>query len=155
VNWQSAIVVEWLPNLANAATALGGVVLLFALIPFRQAQKQRLRDAEQWYVERYWAIQDRIDVKIVGGRLQKLPTDKDLYDELRLCEDELDLRRAGFITNSTWDLWSPSILAIKDSPEKLSVLDQADEMTLLREYLQTSRDPISIGVITATVRGLG
>jgi hypothetical protein len=97
-------------DLANAATAVGGLALLFAILPFRQAQKQRLRDAEHWYVERYWAIQDRIPIGEVAGRLVKLPSEKDLFDELRLCEDELDLRQSGFITNATWRIWSASII---------------------------------------------
>lgn len=86
---------DWLPNLANLATAIGGGAIVFALVPFFQARKHRLRDAEQWYVDRYWAIQDRMTIGDVDGRLDKLPTLKDIYDELRLCEDELDSRRTG------------------------------------------------------------
>jgi hypothetical protein len=146
--------VEWLPNLANAATAIGGVAIVLAFFPLLQARKQRLRDAEQWYVERYWAIQDRIEVGDVDGRLKKLPTEKDIYDELRLCEDELDLRGNGLITNPTWRVWSASISAVSQDSAKMAVLDRADEMGLLRDYLQTGTDPIRVGWLTALVRGL-
>jgi hypothetical protein len=145
---------EWLPNLANAATAIGGVAIVLAVFPLLQARKQRLRDAEQWYVERYWAIQDRIDVGDVEGRLKKLPTEKDIYDELRLCEDELDLRRNGFITNPTWRVWSASISAVNQDSAKMLVLGRADEMSLLRDYLNRGTDPIRVGRLTAMARGL-
>jgi hypothetical protein len=154
VNIWTTFIVEWLPNLANAATAIGGVGILLAILPLLQARKQRLRDAEQWYVERYWAIQDRIEVGDLDGRLKKMPTEKDIYDELRLCEDELDLRRNGFLTNPTWRIWSGSIQAIKIDPAKIAVLERAEEMTLLRAYLQNESDPIEVGWPTALVRGL-
>ncbi|WIB63591.1 hypothetical protein [Curtobacterium sp. MCBD17_040] len=83
-----------------------------------------------------------------------MPTEKDIYDELRLCEDELDLRRNGFLTNPTWRIWSGSIRAVKKDPAKTRVLERAEEMTLLREYLKTESDPIEVGWLTALVRGL-
>ncbi|WP_210479596.1 hypothetical protein [Naasia sp. SYSU D00948] len=155
MDFSTAFVVEWLPNLANAATALGGAAIVLALVPFMQARKQRLRDAEQWYVDRYWAIQDRIEVGVVDGRLRKMPTAKDMYDELRLCEDELDQRKSGFITDTTWDLWSPSIAAVAEDPDKMELLRRADELSLLRAYLETEgKDPIEIGWVRAQLRGL-
>lgn len=154
MNIWTAIVVEWLPNLANAATAIGGIGILLAVFPLLQARKQRLRDAEQWYVERYWAIQDRIEVEVEDGRLVKRPALKDIYDELRLCEDELDLRKNGFLTNPTWRIWSGSIRAVKEDGEKMSVLERADDMTLLRDYLLTGTDPMEVGRLRAVVRGL-
>ena len=154
MNIWTAIVVEWLPNLANAATAIGGVGILLAVFPLLQARKQRLRDAEQWYVERYWAIQDRIEVEVEDGRLVKRPALKDIYDELRLCEDELDLRKNGFLTNPTWRIWGGSIRAIREDREKVSVLERANDMTLLRDYLLTGNDPMEVGRLRAVVRGL-
>lgn len=154
MSWWTAFLDGWLPNLANAATALGGAAIVFALVPFFQAGKQRLRDAEQWYVDRYWSIQDRIAVDDVDGRLTKIPTMKDIYDELRLCEDELDSRKNGFITNPTWKVWSGSIRLIKGDATKMSLLVRADEMVLLRAYLNDEADPIEMGRLRAFFRGL-
>lgn len=155
----AAFLDQWVPHLADLATVAGGIAVIAATVPFFQARKQRLRDAEQWYVERYWAIQDRIPVTEASeGDVLKEPTNKDIYDELRLCEDELDLRRNGFLTNPTWELWSSSIKAVVDDQRKMSVLSRVSEgeLDLLREYLREGRfdDPIRIGSWRIFWRGL-
>lgn len=143
-----------LPALADVATVIGGIAVLFALVPILEGRKQRLRDAEQWYIDRYWAIQDRIKIVSTRSGLRKRPTSRDIFDELRLCEDEVESRQNGFITSPTWKVWRGSILAIRNDEAKMTILDGVDELDVLKRFLRTGQDPLRLSWLRAALRGL-
>lgn len=96
-------------DIATCVTALGVLIGVFGL---RAARIQRLREFETFYVQRYWAIMDRLSIQGWRGE----PTDpmpegdeKAALAYLRLCEDQLELRRDGWITTATRKVWSAGL----------------------------------------------
>lgn len=83
--------------------------LLFGAMALRASQRQRLRQLEMLYVQRYWALMDKLSLPALRGTPV---TAVDADDEkvvrayLRLCEDQLDLRKQGWVSTVTWRLWS-------------------------------------------------
>jgi hypothetical protein len=83
--------------------------LFFGALAVRASQRQRLRQLEMLYVQRYWALMDKLSLSALRG----IPsTAVDAEDEkvvrayLRLCEDQLELRKQGWLSTATWRFWS-------------------------------------------------
>lgn len=141
---------------ADIATIVTGFAVCLAVVPFFETRKQRARDADQWYVDRYWMIQDRKHIRRRGGRvIAHSPLDV-LYAELKLCEDELDARANGWVTNSSWKIWADSIAALRTDHGARDLLAQmpSNEMVRLREFFIEPADPQQIGVVRQWWRGL-
>lgn len=98
------------------------VTALSALWGFRISLYIRRREFEDIYIQRYWEILNRIGprlrVQLMMGEDHILDREKDgvsdeelkaLWDYLLLCEDEIDLRAQGNVTDETWAVWSSSI----------------------------------------------
>lgn len=115
-----------LGNIAAVATAVG---LFLAVIGLRQTQRQRVRQFEDFYVSRYWTLMDRLSLEIaVGASNHLLPEDrKAVHAYLVLCEDELDLRAEGWISDATWELWSKGIQDQLGRGSVLEVWEQAKD----------------------------
>jgi hypothetical protein len=79
--------------------------LLFSL---RQTYRARLRQFEEKYVERYWSILD--DLSLSALRMSDQEPDaseeKIIRKYLFLCEDELQMRKNGYISDSTYEEWA-------------------------------------------------
>jgi hypothetical protein len=97
-------------NILSFVVAVIGVTgVLFSL---RQAYRARLRQFEERYVERYWSILDSLSLAALS--IAKLSPDRD--DELAirkyifLCEDELQMRKNGYISDSTYYEWADGML---------------------------------------------
>lgn len=138
---------EWLSIAADGATVITGIAVLCAILQFFEARKQRCRDADQWYVERYWELQDKKSIRrrLDGSVVISVPL-QTLHQELRLCEDELDARASGWVSNSSWKIWAPSILATRDSASSMALLRRLpkDELCRLRAFLVDEADPQTI-----------
>lgn len=138
--------VEWIDNAIEAVTAIAVVFAVGQLVGDRT---QRHREFENLYVQRYWALLDRMSDElyyggndvVAGGELDKRT--KVAY--LRLCEDEIDLRAQGFVTDKTWKIWGWGIESqIKQRPylDQLKAMGQ-DELPSLRAYLEDpNKDPL-------------
>lgn len=103
---------EALETISAVVSALTVAAILFALIQLLTARKQRHREFELVYVQRYWQIIDGLSFDIGTEVSMESLTVHDLrlcMQYLRLCEDELDLRKRQFITDETWDIWAPGI----------------------------------------------
>ncbi|WP_298585288.1 hypothetical protein [uncultured Kocuria sp.] len=108
-----------LPYFEVITSGVALVALLVAWHQLRAALYVRRREFEDIYVQRYWQISDRMDVTTRMSTFTQTPawTDEDMegvkgklvWDYLSLCEDEVDLRRAGHITDETWAIWRTSI----------------------------------------------
>ncbi|MFL4474503.1 hypothetical protein ACIPVK_10950 [Paeniglutamicibacter sp. MACA_103] len=111
-------------------------MVLLQLVGDRNA---RHRDFERMYVERYWSISARLPDSFMRGDTD-FPLDeinaRAFMDYLMLCEDELDMRQQGYISDKTWKIWS-SAIGSAQSNEKLKVLmDQFPDgrLDLLRNF---------------------
>ncbi|WP_144720144.1 hypothetical protein [Agrococcus jejuensis] len=104
--------------------------------------RQMHRDFEALYVQRYWTLMDqRSDAFALDG----VPTDRDRViarGYLQLCEDEIDCRRIGRVTDSTWEYWRGAIIDQTSTPAYLAELDSVTETRypLLRLALQQRED---------------
>jgi hypothetical protein len=94
-------------SLIVAVCGLSG--LLFSL---RQSYRARLRQFEEKYVERYWSMLDRLSLEALSVSKQK--PDRDDEEAIRryilLCEDELQMRKNGYISDSTYLEWADGML---------------------------------------------
>src|SRR3954468_10915936 len=82
--------------------------LILTMLSLRASQRQRLRQFETLYVQRYWALLDRLSLTGLRGDATDEVSAEDervVRAYLRLCEDQLELRRLGWIGTSTWAIW--------------------------------------------------
>lgn len=89
---------EWANVVAQFATVFAVLFAIFQLIGARAAKP---RDFENLYVQRYWNLMDGfLGDPWTAASIRQLPK-KDrskVLAYLQLCEDELDLRRNGFVS---------------------------------------------------------
>lgn len=106
-------------------------------------------------MQRYWALMDGLTVDALAGRrtgsLQ--PQDEKVaLAYIRLCEDQLELRGAGWISDETWSIWSSGIrvqlerrLPFSDVWAQVrqhnEQLGDYGEFKLLRDYTASWHDP--------------
>jgi hypothetical protein len=97
-------------DIALIVTAVGvfGVV-----IGLRQSYRERLRQFEALYIQRYWKILDELSLDALRGSPLSKVSDRDekaIRSYIVLCEDELELRKNGYIADSTYSLWADGML---------------------------------------------
>jgi hypothetical protein len=83
--------------------------LLFSL---RQTYRARLRQFEEKYVERYWSILDDLSLEAFRMSYQG-PSEHDektIRKYISLCEDQLEMRGNGYISDSTYEEWADGII---------------------------------------------
>lgn len=88
-------------DLAGIATAIG--VLLAAAGLFAQTHQRKFGIA-QLYIERYWQVDEAF---LAERRPHADSADARRY--LRLCEDEYDVARLGWIDVGVWRIWHDGI----------------------------------------------
>lgn len=120
------------------ATLLAVVVAAWQLL-FHSRQMHR--DFEALYVSRYWTLMDQRSEEFALGA----PTTSDqivILNYLQLCEDEIDCRRIGRVTDSTWKFWRSAIIAQANEAAYAAALGalQRDRFPQLRGLLSTSPD---------------
>lgn len=61
------------------------------------------------YVERYWKILDQLSLRAIKalppGRIGRAD-EKAIRSYILLCEDELQMRKNGYVSNSTYYVWA-------------------------------------------------
>ena len=103
-------------EIALVVTALG---VLGAVYGLRQSYRERLRQFEAMYVNRYWSLLDRLSLDALSGADPKAisPSDqKVIRSYLFLCEDELEMRERGYIADSTFHIWAGGICEQLNQP---------------------------------------
>lgn len=120
--------------------------------------RQMHREFESLYIARYWELMDRRSKRWV---LKGQPTSMDttvMRSYLQLCEDEIDCRRIGRITDNTWDFWRDAIRSQAGTGHYQRVLEEApmSEYPLLRKLLRlgASYDPLGRTWIWRKTHGL-
>lgn len=93
---------------APAWPAAGGVVL--GVFGLRQNRKLRIMNFEDRFEQRYWQLMERLSLAALQGETQADhgacggPDEKVMRSYFRLCESELNVRAAGWVTDNTWHL---------------------------------------------------
>jgi len=97
-------------EIALIVTAIGVFGVLMGL---RQSYRERLRQFESRYVERYWRILDELSLEAVKSSFSGQILDSDEHAIRRyisLSEDELEMRHYGYIGDNTYEQWGEGIL---------------------------------------------
>lgn len=148
---------EWVGLVTSCITALG---VLLAVPQIVELNRQQHRSFEQLYVQRYWQLQDGYSVDFQLGRRNTPLADKDAATArayLQLCEDELDMFKAGRVTRSTWQNWRSGMEPALQSEPFHSIISEspASEWPSIREFLKTGSPGDPYAAVWMRVRGLG
>jgi hypothetical protein len=146
-----------LSDWANIATIVTAAAVIVAILSFIGDRSQRHREFESLYVQRYWAIHDRQSADVRLGRNGKLrKADRALaLDYLRLCEDELEIRKLGLVTNRTWKVWADAIESGIATPLSRELLEERPaELHYVRQFARDHRDPYTGWRLWAKWNGL-
>jgi hypothetical protein len=154
-------------DVALIVTAIGVLGVMFGL---RQSYRERLRQFEVMYVERYWKILDQLSLDALKGSSPAKITDADekaIRNYILLCEDELQMRRNGYISDSTYKVWAAGMRDQLSQPMFkevwAQVMGEAKELrTFPYEHLQRllkgtaldAGDPLSMSLLRRRLRGL-
>ena len=99
----------WLDVVSVVVQFLTFVGIALAALQLFFQGRQIHRDFDALYVRRYWELMDmRSKQWVLKGKL-KPGNEKVVRGYLQLCEDEIDLRRLGRVTDSTWHFWDLAI----------------------------------------------
>lgn len=150
-----------LADIALIVTAAGVLAAVFGL---RQSNRERLRQFEAMYVQRYWAILDQLSLNALAGSPGAPPSDTDskaVRAYLFLCEDEFEMRGRGYIADTTYKIWSEAAVSQLRQPMFQAVWEQVlRESTYPYEHLQAlcsepdSYDPLALRFVRRWLRGL-
>jgi len=150
-----------LADIALIVTAAGVVAAVFGL---RQSNRERLRQFEAMYVQRYWSILDQLSLGALSGSAEEDPSETDekaIRAYLFLCEDELEMRAKGYIADTTYRIWADGALAQLKQPTFRAVWEQVlKEPTFPYEHLRAlcsqpgPYDPLPTGFARRWLRGL-
>jgi hypothetical protein len=154
-------------DIALIVTALGVVGVMFSL---RQTYRERLRKFEEMYIQRYWKILDQLSLDALKG---SDPPRIDAADEkvirsyLFLCEDELEMRQHGYISDDTYKVWADGMRDQLLQPIFANTWKQVHEeakahRTFPYEHLRhllnsadsSTGDPLTMSPLRRRVRGL-
>jgi hypothetical protein len=143
-----------LKDWASVAQIVTGIAFVFAALQIREARKQLHRELENLYVQRYWKILDQMPTW--GHDLRQRRVKVGLLRYMQLCEDEIDLRSHGRITDDTWRIWSIGMIVAARgiSFQRVFSASDATKWPGLREFLATRRDPLRGGWVVRLWKGL-
>jgi hypothetical protein len=147
-------------DIALIVTAAGVLAAVFGL---RQSNRERLRQFEALYVQRYWSILDQLSLNALDSSSPDSIGDGDrkgIRTYLFLCEDELEMRGRGYIADSTYKIWSEAAIAQLEQPMFQAVWQQvAKEAIFPYEHLKALLsdpyyDPLTARFLRRWFRGL-
>jgi hypothetical protein len=161
--WEDRLVSE----IALIVTALG---VLGVMVGLRQSYRERLRQFESMHVQRYWKILDQLSLEAImasptadAGR----EDEKAIRNYILLCEDELQMRRSGYISDSTYRVWADGIRDQLNQPIFKQIWAQVEEEAkehqtfpyehlrqLLKEPTSDAGDPLTMSPLRRKIRGL-
>jgi hypothetical protein len=151
-------------DVALIVTALGVLSVMFGL---RQSRRERLRKFEAMYIERYWNILDGLSLEALRGSESARVSSGDeeaIRRYIVLCEDELEMRQDGYISDDTYKVWAHGMIdQLLCQPMFRKVWRLVKEEATF-PYVHLSRllelrdpnagDPLSMSALGRRVRGL-
>lgn len=118
------------------------------------------RDLEMTYVKRYWELMDERSRQFVltGTPDNDAGDDRVIARYHQLCEDELQLRATGRVTDATWTFWAEAMYMQNALPAYAAGLESAppDAYPRLRRILREgpTADPLTWRWAKRRLRGL-
>ncbi|MGH1549189.1 hypothetical protein ACRAWB_08450 [Leifsonia poae] len=150
--------VDFWQILSSLATAVTALAVVFAAGQLRVAREQSHRDFENLYVQRYWSLLDKfsVDATLEEARTAATPSDRAIaLNYMRLCEDQLDMRRLGRITHQTWGFWSGAIRESMSEPSYVKLRDEyPSSFGQIRAFMVSGDDPFKGNRFVAWLGGL-
>ena len=154
-------------SIALVITAIGVLGVMFGL---RQNYRERIRQFEEMYVERYWTILDQLSLDALRASSPAEvghDDEKAIRSYLFLCEDELQLRGGGYISDGTYNVWAQAIRDQLSQPmfkkiwaqvEREAEEDRTFPYEYLRRFLDDKSleavDPLAMSLPQRWLRGL-
>lgn len=149
-------------------TAIGAIGAFFSL---RQSYVSGVRQYETRYEDRYWKILDQLtlDTLRIARKNPNPEVDVNSHDEkairgyINLCEDELEQRAGGYITDITYREWRDGILQQFNNNSAFSKIweDTVNEAAFPYNHLEKlldkngqAYDPLNMSNYKKFVRGL-
>jgi len=124
---------DWILLVSTALTIVATLGVFGIIVQIIGERRARHREFENMYVQRYWDLIGTLPIRFVQGHADYTPNDSQsiaLCNYLLLCEDELDLRAKGFITDQTWEIWRSSIVGIAHDPILRDLIESFPEHRL-------------------------
>lgn len=124
---------------------LTALAIIFAAWQLLFHSRQMHRELENLYVQRYWELMSERSDSFVVSQVPTAADARVIHSYLQLCEDELELRRLGRVTDSTWAFWDEAIRAQASAAGYRDRLDgYPDPWPRLRELLSSApgHDPL-------------
>ena len=152
---------EWVEIGAQFATIATALAVFLALLQLIHGRAAKHRDFENLYVQRYWNLMDRFEGNpwTATSVDDLVETDRSRVSAyLQLCEDELDLRRNGFVSTKTWGIWVDGMKSQCARPAYKGSLDMMDpsELPALRDFLDNeNHDPLKMNPLLKWWTGIG
>lgn len=150
--------------LADIALIFTAVGVFAAVLGLRQSNRERLRQFEAMYVQRYWSILDQLSLDALSGLSKSSPCEGDakaIRAYMFLCEDELEMRARGYIADTTYRIWADSAVTQLHQPMFQKIWEQVlKESTFPYKHLKAlcsgseSYDPLEVGFVRRWIRGL-
>jgi hypothetical protein len=163
----SAWEVRLVSEIALIVTALG---VLGVMVGLRQSYRERLRQFESMYVQRYWKILDQLSLEAVKASPVADASHEDekaIRNYILLCKDELQMRRNGYISDSTYGVWADGMRDQLSQPMFEKIWAQVEEEAkehrtfpyehlrqLLSEPTADTGDPLTMSPLRRRIRGL-
>lgn len=131
-------------NIASVVTAVAVIFVVFQLVGDRNS---RHREFENLYVQRYWSLTDQLSFDPWSKPTRRSLSERDhglCRAYLRLCEDEVELRIHGYVTDQTWTLWADGIRVQTNVEPFKEILgsEPEDQLLELRKFLKDGEDPL-------------
>lgn len=140
---------------ASVEAIIAALAVILAGVAVQASVYIRRSEFEDIYIQRYWEILNRIPVnlrvQLIGESDLEAVFERDaingaqvsseeqaLWDYLALCEDEIDLRKIGRVTDETWVEWCASIeTSIGGYPYRNMLEHIMKKLNVSAETLQT------------------
>jgi len=116
------------------------------------------------YVQRYWSLLDQLSLDALSGASSQQVSASDqraIRAYLFLCEDELEIRESGYISDSTYRVWADGMSEQIKQPMFEAVWKQVcNEQTFPYNYLKLmfdggqDYDPCKMPLWRRRLRGL-
>lgn len=127
------IVVELAQELASWATAAGAVIAAIGLLltarQLKIQNRQHRLELGGLYINRFWSVDDELTMADPASEPERYKRLKRRY--LKLCEDEFDAARLGWLDPQQWAVWHSEYLRASLRAELESAIrDHGDALDL-------------------------